>query len=92
MFYILLLINAISFVLFWIDKRQAVRHRRRVSEFTLLSAAFLGGTIGTLLGMLMFRHKISKGSFLVKVTFIVLVQAALIYYDANIFNLIKILH
>ena len=80
MFYILLLINAISFVLFWIDKRQAVRHRRRVSEFTLLSAAFLGGTIGTLLGMLMFRHKISKRSFISKIVIIFSIEITVVLY------------
>lgn len=80
MFYILLLINAISFVLFWIDKRQAVRHRRRVSEFTLLSEAFLGGTIGTLLGMLIFRHKISKRSFISKIVIIFSIEITVVLY------------
>lgn len=90
MFYILLLINTISFILFGIDKRKAIRHQRRISEFILLSVTFLGGTVGALLGMLIFRHKISKTSFLVRMGFIVLVQVALVYYGITTFNLIKI--
>lgn len=79
MFYIVLFINIISFMLFGIDKRKAVKHQRRIPEFTLLSVTFSGGTVGGLLGMAVFRHKISKRIFLIKFGFIVLIQAAFIY-------------
>lgn len=79
MFYVIAFINIISFILFWIDKRKAIKHQRRISEFTLLLITFLGGTVGALLGMVVFRHKISKRNFLIKFGFIVLIQAAFIY-------------
>ncbi|WP_449387147.1 DUF1294 domain-containing protein [Chryseobacterium lineare] len=78
MFYIVLLFNIFSFILFGIDKRKAVKHQRRISEFTLLSVTFLGGTVGALLGMAVFRHKISKKSFLLKLGIIVIVQILVI--------------
>ncbi|MGE4512865.1 MAG: DUF1294 domain-containing protein [Chryseobacterium sp.] len=77
--FIITFINLISFILFGIDKRKAAKHQRRIPESTLLSVTFLGGTLGALLGMVVFRHKISKRNFLIKFGFIVLIQAAFIY-------------
>jgi uncharacterized membrane protein YsdA (DUF1294 family) len=51
-----------------------------------LSLTFLGGTIGALLGMLLFRHKISKTSFLLKFGLIVLIQAVFMYYLSDFFE------
>jgi len=80
MFYGIAVISIITFIIFGIDKRKAVKHQRRISENTLLTVTFLGGTIGALLGMLVFRHKISKRSFLLKFALIVLIQALFIYF------------
>ncbi|KIC62814.1 DUF1294 domain-containing protein [Chryseobacterium taiwanense] len=80
MLYYLLLINFFSFVIFGLDKRKSIVHRRRIPETTLLGISFLGGTIGSIAAMLIFRHKISKTSFLLKMGLIVLIQAALIYF------------
>ncbi|MBT2622218.1 MULTISPECIES: DUF1294 domain-containing protein [Chryseobacterium] len=80
MIYILLIINLFSFAVFGFDKRRAIKHQRRIPENTLLISVFLGGTIGAILGMLIFRHKISKKSFLLKFGLILLIQIALIYF------------
>lgn len=72
----LLLTNVWTFVLFGFDKWRAKRDRsRRVSEFSLLLISALGGWPGGLLGILFFRHKSTKPSFLLKffVAFIVFV-------------------
>ncbi|SDL88316.1 Uncharacterized membrane protein YsdA, DUF1294 family [Chryseobacterium taihuense] len=74
MIYYVSVISLISFGLFGLDKMKAVKRRRRISENTLLAATLLGGTIGTLLGMIVFRHKISKKSFLFKTVFVMAVQ------------------
>ncbi|NML57503.1 DUF1294 domain-containing protein [Chryseobacterium cheonjiense] len=79
MFYAIALISIITFIIFGIDKRKAVKHQRRIPENTLLILAFFGGTIGALLGMLVFRHKISKRSFLLKFSGIVVIQVMLVY-------------
>ncbi|MEC5174268.1 DUF1294 domain-containing protein [Chryseobacterium nepalense] len=80
MFYAIAVISIITFIIFGIDKRKAMKHQRRIPESTLLSLTFLGGTIGALLGMLVFRHKIAKRSFLLKFVLIVLLQALFIYF------------
>ncbi|WEK70976.1 MAG: DUF1294 domain-containing protein [Candidatus Chryseobacterium colombiense] len=80
MIYVLLIINLFSGIMFGLDKRKAVLHRRRIPETALLGISFLGGSIGAILAMLIFMHKISKTSFLLKFGFIVLIQVALIYF------------
>ncbi|WP_415327591.1 DUF1294 domain-containing protein [Chryseobacterium sp. MMS23-Vi53] len=78
MFYLLILINLISFIIFGLDKKKSIKHQRRISENTLLGVSFIGGTAGAIAGMLIFRHKISKGSFLLKFGFVVMLQVVLI--------------
>lgn len=73
-----LLVNVIAFTTIGYDKRLAVKNKRRISEKALLLWVVIGGTIGSLLGMLLFRHKISKGSYLLKFFLIVVLQVFLI--------------
>ncbi|KPH14628.1 DUF1294 domain-containing protein [Chryseobacterium sp. ERMR1:04] len=80
MLYLLLIINLLSFIVFGLDKRKAIRHQRRISENTLLFTTFLGGTIGSVFAMLVFRHKVSKQSFLLKFGLVVLIQIVIIYF------------
>ena len=79
MFYAIAFISIITFIIFGTDKRKAVKHQRRIPEATLLSLTFLGGTVGALMGMLIFRHKISKRSFLLKFIGIIVMQIILVY-------------
>jgi len=60
---VLLLWNLGVALLYGWDKLQARRGGRRVSERRLLLAAWLAGAPGALLGMALFRHKVSKASF-----------------------------
>lgn len=53
----LLLINAAAFTLMLADKYKAKKHRWRVPERVLIGSALLGGSIGALAGMYLFRHK-----------------------------------
>lgn len=59
----LLLINAVTFVLFGWDKLMAEAGRWRVSEATLLRWSLFGGVGGAYLGRQLFRHKTRKPSF-----------------------------
>lgn len=52
-----LLINAITFCLYGMDKRRARKGLRRISERTLLACTWLMGGVGALCGMRVFRHK-----------------------------------
>ncbi len=53
------------FVLYGLDKKQAVIGGRRISEKTLHITALAGGFLGGLLGRVVFHHKTRKPIFLV---------------------------
>jgi uncharacterized membrane protein YsdA (DUF1294 family) len=59
----LLLMNLAGFLLMGADKRRAVKKAWRIPERTLLLTAFLGGGIGSMLGMYAFRHKTKRRKF-----------------------------
>ncbi len=50
-------ISLVTFILYGIDKRRAVKGAWRIPERVLLSFSLLGGGIGGALGMRAFRHK-----------------------------------
>lgn len=50
-------VNLLGFLLMGADKRRARRGAWRISERTLLLTAALGGSVGAVFGMLVFRHK-----------------------------------
>ncbi len=56
----LAIINLLAFLLFASDKRKAVKKKRRIREATLLFVSFIGGSLGGLLAMMIFRHKTKK--------------------------------
>ena len=73
----LALINIVLFVLMGRDKSAARRGTRRTPETTLLALAVLGGSLGGLLGMLLFRHKTRKPAFRIGLPLILIVQLLL---------------
>ena len=72
-------INGIAFILAGYDKYLAIKNKRRIPENTLFFFEAIGGTIGLLLAMLLFRHKTSKSSFIIKFTIILIIQIGVIY-------------
>ena len=56
-------LTSINFLLFGYDKFQAKRNGWRIPERVLLGLTLLGGGIGGLAGMLVFRHKTRKNVF-----------------------------
>lgn len=73
-----LFINVLAFVFAGYDKFQARKNNKRIPENTLFLMALTGGSPGLLTAMLLFRHKTSKTSFIVKFLLILAIQAALI--------------
>lgn len=53
----LVIINALTLLFMLVDKVKAKRNLWRIPERTLLSLCALGGSLGGLLGMKLFRHK-----------------------------------
>ena len=78
--YILICINVLTFLVYGIDKWKAKQGRWRISEGTLLILAIIGGSIGALLGMKVWHHKIKHKKFKYGLPLILLAQIALIYF------------
>ena len=73
----LLLINATGFLLMLSDKRKAIKKRWRIPERMLIGISVLGGSIGTLMGMHLFRHKTRHLKFSVGIPVILAFQIVL---------------
>ena len=73
----LLVINIAAFLMMGIDKRKAVKERWRISEKALFTAAFMGGSIGAMLGMKAFHHKTLHKKFTIGMPAVLILQLAL---------------
>lgn len=76
----LAVINFIAFVMFGVDKRKAKRNKWRIPEAALMTIALLGGSIGGLLGMNVFRHKTKHPKFYIGMPVILILQIGLIIF------------
>lgn len=76
----LAIINIVAFIMFGIDKFKAKHSMWRTPERVLMLAAFVGGSIGALSGMLLFRHKTRHKLFIIGVPMILLLQLLLIIW------------
>lgn len=77
LFVYLLIINAAGLLFMRADKENARDKMKRIPEKTLLLLAFVGGSIGVFLGMLLFRHKIRRRKFIIGVPIILALQVLL---------------
>ncbi len=87
-------INIAAFFMMLIDKKLAQINGKagakkdhstktkyqRIPELTLLTAAFLFGAVGELLGMILFRHKTKKAKFVILVPLFILLNAAAVWF------------
>ena len=76
----LLLINAIGFLLMLVDKYKAKRNLWRIPEATLMGVAALGGSIGAIAGMNLFRHKTKHAKFYIGLPVILALQIILVCF------------
>lgn len=70
----LILISLISIVVTVIDKINAIRSKRRVSEKALFILSVLGGSIAMYITMLIIRHKTRKLKFMLGIPLVILLQ------------------
>ncbi len=75
--YYLIIINIVAFFLMGIDKKKAQVGAWRIPEKTLFLSAILGGSIGAICGMQLFRHKTRHKSFVIGMPAILVVQLIL---------------
>jgi len=76
----LLFINLLAFALMGIDKKRARQNAWRISEKALFLSALLGGSIGSILGMQVFRHKTKHWYFQLGMPLILILQLAVCVY------------
>ncbi|HEX3077629.1 MAG TPA: DUF1294 domain-containing protein [Lachnospiraceae bacterium] len=72
----LLIMNLAGFTSMGIDKKRARKQKWRIPERTLFTVAFLGGSIGSILGMRYYRHKTLHKKFTYGMPFILMIQVA----------------
>jgi len=79
----LIAINTLTIIAFAIDKINAISHKSRIRIVTLLALAFFGGSIGALIAMYSFKHKIHKDYFTIGVPIILLMQIVVLFFVMN---------
>ena len=79
----LAVVNILTIIVFGVDKMNAKSNRQRVRIVTLLGLAFIGGSVGALIGMYGFHHKTKKAYFTVGVPLILLMQVVVLFYVMN---------
>ncbi len=75
----LILVNIISFALMGRDKSLARKGKNRISEKALFLVAIVGGSVGSILGMQLFRHKTKHKSFVLGMPAILAAQLILLF-------------
>ena len=78
--YYLLAINAVTFIIYGIDKYKAKNAKWRIPEATLLLMAVIGGSVGAWLGMKVWHHKTMHKKFKYGIPAILMIQIALMTY------------
>lgn len=70
------MMNLVGFISMGLDKRKARKHQWRIPEATLFTIALLGGVIGSIIGMRLFRHKTMHMKFVVGMPVILVLWVA----------------
>lgn len=79
----LAIINFITFAAFAIDKIHAIEGKSRIRILTLLGLAFMGGSVGALLGIYILRHKTKVDYFTVGIPLIMVMQGVVVFFVMN---------
>lgn len=74
----LILINAAGLLSMLVDKQKARKGAWRIPERTLMTIAALGGSLGSFLGMQLFRHKTKHPKFYIGIPVLLTAQVWLL--------------
>ncbi len=72
--------NIIGLLVMGMDKHKAKAHQWRIPEKTLFLISMIGGSVGTLAGMYLFRHKTKHWYFVIGMPLILVVHIGLLIY------------
>ena len=81
----LLIINIVTLIVFALDKMNAISKKWRYKIVTLLGLCFIGGSLGGLLAMYVFRHKTQQDYFTIGVPLIIITQIIVLIFLTNVF-------
>nr|WP_206151564.1 DUF1294 domain-containing protein [Clostridium sp. SM-530-WT-3G] len=76
----LIIINLTGFLIMFIDKNRAIHKEWRIPEKNLIGISIIGGSIGMLLGMNVFRHKTKHLKFTIGIPLILIIQITAAIY------------
>lgn len=79
----LVAINLTAYILYAIDKYKSKRQKWRISEKVLIIVALVGGSVGALFAMKMFRHKTKHKKFTIGVPLILIAQILMLCMLTN---------
>ena len=72
---LLIIINLCSLIMMKVDKSRARNKQWRIPEMNIWLISLLGGSVGTYIGMKLFRHKTKHLSFKIGIPLLILIQA-----------------
>ena len=82
-------VNLFGLIIMGVDKSRAKRRKWRILEATLFLVAIIGGSIGSIAGMYLFRHKTKHWYFVVGMPVILVLQliavAIIVFAPLNLF-------
>lgn len=78
----LLLVNIVSFIIYGLDKRFAIKRKRRIPESDLFLLSIIGGATGSFLAMHFFHHKNRKLKFRIIIPLFIFIWCFAIVYVA----------
>ena len=76
----LIIINIAGIMSMYIDKKRAIKKKWRIPEKTLFFFAILGGSVGSIAGLHLFRLKTKHWYFVIGMPFILIIQIVLLFY------------
>lgn len=75
-------INITAFFIYALDKFKAKKKSWRIPEIQLISIGLIGGAVGSIIGMVVFKHKLSKKRFSIGIPLIILINFITFIYIA----------
>ena len=77
-------INIISFIVYYVDKRLAIKHKYRIPERVLIYLSVVGGSIGGYMSMMLFHHKTKHFKFMIINPIMIIIWIGIILNVNNI--------
>lgn len=88
--YQFVVINIITYLAYWVDKRAAVRGEWRIPERNLHALEMIGGWSGALLAQKILHHKNKKKSYQGEFAFVLIMQIGFVVAVLYFLGLLKI--